>query len=260
VSPAFQDHFSARASAYARFRPHYPAPLFDWLARVAPAHRLAWDCATGNGQAALGLAARFAHVVATDASAEQLRFAPAHPRIEWRPAPAERSGLGDAAVDLVTVAAAVHWFDLPEFLAEVARVTRPGGVLAVWTYHVGEMEPPFDALFRRLYWQIVKPCFAPETRLVDERYATLALPGDELAAPRFCMSAEWSCAQARDFIDSWSGSQAYLAAHGHEPSELVRDELAALWGDPDAVRTLRWPIHLRAVRLTAPAAGARRIE
>lgn len=241
--------FSPFAERYARARPRYPPELFAWLAAQVDRHETAWDCATGNGQAARGLAERFARVVATDASAEQLRFAPAHPRIEWRVAPAERSGLPDAAVDLVAVAAAAHWFDLPAFVAEAQRVARAGAVLAVWTYHVGDVEPPFDRLFHRLYWEIVKPYFAPQTRLVDERYATLALPGEELAPPPFRMTADWTCSQALDFVASWSGSQAYRAAHGHDPSQLVRDDLASLWGDPDAVRRVRWPLHLRAVRL-----------
>lgn len=253
MSEAAPPDFSPFAARYARARPRYPAALFDWLAAQAPRRELAWDCATGNGQAALDLAARFARVVATDLSAEQLRQAPAHPRVEWRLAAAERSGLPDAAVDLVTVAAAVHWFDLPAFAAEAARVARPGAVLAVWTYHVGRVEPPFDQLFHRLYWEIVKPYFAPQTRLVDDGYATLALPGEELAAPAFRMRADWTLRQALDFVASWSGSQAYLAARGEEPARLVRDELARLWGDPERERPLVWPIHLRAVRLATAA-------
>jgi SAM-dependent methyltransferase len=241
--------FSPFAAAYARSRPRYPAELFDWLAAQCPRRDAAWDCATGNGQAALGLAGRFARVVATDRSAEQLRHAPARPGVEWRAAPAESSGLADASIDLVTVAAAVHWFDLPAFLVEVARVARPGAVLAVWTYHVGRVEPPFDGFFHRLYWETLKPYFAPQTRLVDEGYATLALPGEALAAPRFEMRAEWTAAQALDFVASWSGSQAFRAARGVDPGGLVRDEAERLWGGEEASRTLRWPLHLRAVRL-----------
>jgi SAM-dependent methyltransferase len=113
-------------------------------------------------------------VVATDVSAEQIRHAAPHPRVEYRVARAETSGLDAAAVDLAAAAAAAHWFDLVAFGAEVRRVVRPGGLLAVWTYHLGIVEPPFDALFHRFYWEILKPYFAPATRLVDERYETLA--------------------------------------------------------------------------------------
>ncbi|MEO8452199.1 MAG: SAM-dependent methyltransferase, partial [Gemmatimonadota bacterium] len=51
----FQDHFSAGARGYAAFRPTYPAAVFEWIASQCAGHDLAWDCATGNGQAARGL-------------------------------------------------------------------------------------------------------------------------------------------------------------------------------------------------------------
>lgn len=245
--------FSPLAESYARARPSYPDELFDWLAGLVGRRRLAWDCATGSGQAARCLARQFQRVVATDLSEEQLRHAAAHPRIEYRRAPAERSGLEAGSADLVTVAAAVHWFDLPAFAGEVERVLRPGGVLAVWTYHVGEVEPPFDELFHRLYWQILKPHFAPATRLVDEHYETLALPGEPVPTPRFEMRASWRLEQALDFVSSWSGTRAYREAHGTDPVDLVRAELAALWGDAEAARELRWPLHLRVARVGSPS-------
>src|SRR5262245_24665202 len=96
----FKDHFSGCAGSYAATRPGYPDDLLDWVAALPAARRLAWDCATGSGQAALGLAERFDRVVATDASASQLANAVPHPRIEYRTAPAEASGLPDAAADL----------------------------------------------------------------------------------------------------------------------------------------------------------------
>src|SRR5271157_2515050 len=108
----FHDHFSAVAVHYANFRPHYPAALFDYLATLAPDNSAVWDCAAGNGQATLDLAARFEEVIATDASREQIASATPHPRIEYRVAPAEQSGLADESVSLVTVAQALHWFDL----------------------------------------------------------------------------------------------------------------------------------------------------
>jgi len=246
--------FSPLAERYARGRPRYPGELFDWLAAQAPRRELVWDCATGNGQAAVDLAGRFARVVATDLSAEQLRHATQHPRIHYELARAESSPLPDGAVDLVTVAAAVHWFDLEAFAREVARVTVPGGVLAVWTYHVGDVEPPFDVVFDRLYRKVLKPYFAPQTRWVDERYATLPLPGTVIEAPRFVMTADWSLRQALDFIDSWSGTAAFREAHGEDPLDLVRGELEVLWHD-EPVRTVRWPLYLRAVRLGAAAKG-----
>lgn len=241
--------FSPLAASYARGRPRYPPELFDFLAAEVDRHELAWDSATGSGQAAAGLAAHFRRVVATDVSAEQIRHAAPHPHVDYRVAAAERSGLDAASVDLAAAAAAAHWFDPPAFGAEVRRVVRPGGLLAVWTYHVGIVEPPFEELFHRFYWEILKPYFAPATRLVDERYETLALPGEPLAAPAFTVSAEWTLAQVLDFIASWSGVPKYRAALGRDPVEEIRADLARFWPDAGTRRGLRWPLFLQLRRL-----------
>ena len=121
MSRPFHDHFSEIAQRYANFRPRYPAALFDWLATLVQRNSSVWDCACGNGQAALDLATRFDRVVATDASREQIASATARPNVEYRVAPADQSGLPDQSVALITVAAAIHWFDRERFYAEIGR-------------------------------------------------------------------------------------------------------------------------------------------
>ncbi|NJN88139.1 MAG: class I SAM-dependent methyltransferase [Leptolyngbyaceae cyanobacterium SL_7_1] len=127
ANPTFKDHFSDHAQNYAKYRPGYPTVLFDYLATLVERPEVAWDCATGNGQAALGLAAHFPTVYATDASAEQIAHAFPHERIHYRVASAESSGLANCSVDLVTVGLALHWFDRERFYQEVQRVVKPGG-------------------------------------------------------------------------------------------------------------------------------------
>ena len=111
----FKDHFSRQAADYAKFRPGYPQELFDYLGSIAPSRQLAWDCGTGNGQAAVGLASVFDRVIATDASEKQISKAQLHERVEYRVAPAENSGIESGTIDLIMVAQALHWFDLPRF-------------------------------------------------------------------------------------------------------------------------------------------------
>ncbi|HEY6893543.1 MAG TPA: class I SAM-dependent methyltransferase, partial [Rhodanobacteraceae bacterium] len=115
----FHDHFSGHAPTYRDARPLYPPALFDWLAREASAHTLAWDAGCGNGQASVSLAERFARVVATDPSASQIANAERRDNVEYRVEPAEQCSLDSASADLVTVAQALHWFDFPRFFAEV---------------------------------------------------------------------------------------------------------------------------------------------
>ena len=136
---AFKDHFSQQTTGYAKFRPQYPRALFEYIASVAPNEQLALDCATGNGQAALALTEFFENVIAIDASERQIASAPAHPRLEYRVAPAEATGLTNHSCDVITVAQALHWLDLDAFYPEARRVLKSGGVLAVWSYNVASL-------------------------------------------------------------------------------------------------------------------------
>lgn len=213
-----------------------------------PLQRSAWDCATGNGQAAIRLVERFERVVATDVSQAQLDHAFAHPRIAYRLAPAEASGLEDGSTDVVTVAAAVHWFDRQRFEAEVRRVLRPGGLLVVWSYHVGRLEPPFDEVFRWLYFDLLAPYFADGARLVDRGYQDLRFDGEPVETPSFTAEAAWIPEDAERFVASWSGTRAYRERHGEDPFARVRERLEALWSDPGEPLAARFPLHLRAWR------------
>lgn len=118
---AFKDHFSGHASAYARYRPEYPNELYDYLATLTPRHAVALDCATGSGQAAVGLARHFDLVIATDGSVPQLRSAQAHPHVAYVGNLAEQPALQDRSVDLVAAAQAAHWFDHERFHPEIDR-------------------------------------------------------------------------------------------------------------------------------------------
>src|SRR5882724_4154266 len=148
-------HFERSPSDYKRYRPTYPPELFSYLASLCRATDAAWDCGSGNGQAATLLADRFRAVIATDASAKQLGEAPPHPGVEYRVAPAEESGLAPSSVDLVTVAQALHWFDLERFYREVERVTKRAGVLAVWCYSLVRIQPALDEAIERFYYDVV---------------------------------------------------------------------------------------------------------
>src|SRR5207253_9835478 len=147
----FKDHFSGQAAEYAKFRPNYPPKLFDYLASISPGGELGWDCATGNGQAAVGLAEHFAKVIATDASARQIESARPHPSISYRVAPAEASGIDPDSVDLIVVAQALHWFDMDRFFTEAKRVSKESGILAVSTYTRLSINPEIDAILSQFY-------------------------------------------------------------------------------------------------------------
>ncbi len=242
--PIFQDHFSDRAERYARYRPVYPPPFFRWLASLVVRRDTAWDCATGNGQAAVGLAAFFDRVMATDASEEQIRYAQLHDRVRYRVAPAESCGLPDRSVDLVSVAAGIHWFDFDAFYCEVHRVTRPGAVLAAYAYDLFEAGPDIDRIIAHFYTKVVGPYWPKQRAWVEERYRTLPFPFQELAAPELTMQHDWTLERLIGYLGTWSSVRKYREATGTDPVEIVRADLALAWGTAPT-RRLVWPLFMR---------------
>ncbi len=243
----FSDHFSTVASGYAAFRPRYPDALFDWLADSAvpdPGH--AWDCGCGSGQATIGLLRRFRHVSATDASAAQIAHAPRGPRVACWVARAERSALAAASVDLVAVAQALHWFDLPAFYTEVRRVLATRGALAVWSYGVPRLSPPaLDRDFHRFYHDVIGPYWPPGRRHVEAGYRTLDFPFREVAAPAFEMTTEWSWSQLAGYVSSWSAAARYRAAKASDPVATLAEYMGVAVDSAGPSLVVRWPLALR---------------
>lgn len=183
ATPAFSDHFSPQAGEYEKYRPGYPAALFEWLARQVPSRKLALDVATGNGQAAVALAAHFDRVIGCEPSAAQLTAARPHPRVEYRQEAAERISVPDACADLVTVAQAAHWFDWPAFCREVARVLKPRGLIAIWSYAHSVVTPEVDRIVLDFARDVVGPYWPRGRRFVDDRYRDLVLPFARIEPP-----------------------------------------------------------------------------
>jgi SAM-dependent methyltransferase len=248
----FKDHFSGHAQAYARHRPGYPRELFVYLAETAPARDTAWDCGTGNGQAAVALAEFFERVIATDASAEQIAKARAHPRVRYDATPAHLPALAPASVDLVTAAQALHWFDIDAFFATAHHVLKPNGVIAVWCYGLMRITPNVDGVIEYLYKNIVGPFWPPERMLVDDGYNNLAFPFQELSPPEFHMQAQWTLQGVIDYLGTWSAVRRYWEANGADPVAQINADLAEAWGDPQTPQTVIWPLHLRVGRMPGP--------
>ncbi|MGH8166255.1 MAG: class I SAM-dependent methyltransferase, partial [Woeseiaceae bacterium] len=201
--PSFKDHFSGHADSYAAYRPTYPQALMRFLADCCEERRVAWDCATGNGQTAIALTPYFERIIATDASAAQIESAKAHAAIEYRVAGAESSGLPDRFVDLITVSQALHWFDLDRFFDEAMRVLVPGGVLSAWSYELCAVKPAIDAMILELY-RLIDRFWPAERRMVEDRYRGIELPMPAIAAPDFVMTAEWSADAMLGYLRTWS--------------------------------------------------------
>jgi SAM-dependent methyltransferase len=245
----FKDLFSDRPDAYARYRPTYPTAMFAWLAEHAPSRHCALDVATGNGQAALGLAEHFERVIGLDPSEAQLGSARAHARIAYRVSRAEQLAVDDGCADLIVVAQALHWFDHAAFFREVRRVLVPAGLLAVSCYQITKVTPEIDALVMQLYEDQLGVYWEPERRLVEAGYRTIDIPFPELAVPEFPMRMAWSADDLIGYLGTWSPLKKFRNERGFDPLERMIPELRAAWGDA-AQRTIDWPFSVRVFRAT----------
>jgi SAM-dependent methyltransferase len=255
VGAEFRDYFSVGAQAYARYRPWYPPELFARLAALAPGRRCCWDVATGTGQAARSLVEHFERVIATDASARQIAHAQPHPRIDYRVEIAERCSLADAGVDLVTIAAGLHWLSLPAFYAEVRRVARPGGVIAAWSYGAefglgGEL----DRVVTHHVHHVLGPYWPEGHAHIRSAYRTIEFPFAELAMPPMSLTLACTLDDVLGIIGTWSATALFRADAGRDPSAELAAELAAAWG-PEPSRTVHLPLFFRVGRVEAAGAG-----
>ena len=250
MPPTFPDHFSDRAAGYAAHRPTYPRELIDFLADAAPGRSLAWEAGCGSGQLSAGLAARFARVVATDPSPEQLAHARQHERIEYRRALAQDSGLPDRCADLAVAAQAAHWFDLEAYYAEVRRVARRGGIIALVCYDLLSAGDDVDPTITSFYNDYLGPYWPRERSLVEAGYRTLPFPFEEIPAPALELHADWTLEQLLGYARTWSGVRALERATGPGAVEALGDELARVWGDGGkATRRITWPLAMRVGRV-----------
>jgi SAM-dependent methyltransferase len=248
----FADHFSGVSPGYAAFRPSYPEALFDALADIAPSCALAWDCGAGTGQASVALAHRFAAVVGTDASEKQIERATPHPRVTYRVAPANESGLPDASVGLITVAQALHWFDVDAFHEEAKRVLMPHGIIAEWSYALLDVPsaPAVTALVNALDREI-GPWWPPERKHVDDGYATLDFPFVPVDLGTFVMEADWTAEQLLGYLGTWSALSRRRADKGDDPLVQLASDISSAWG-PAPVHRMQWPLSIRVGRWDPP--------
>jgi SAM-dependent methyltransferase len=246
----FKDLFSRQAADYARFRPVYPPALFDWLAAQAPGQSLAVDLGCGNGQASAELAQRFDQVLGVDPSQAQLDRAAPGSNIRYVCAPAEATTLAGGEAGLVSVAQAFHWFKRPAVFAEMRRLLKPGGVVAVWCYAINRIKPEVDAAVHRLYFDHLDRYWEPERKLVESGYRDVEFPADwrELTPPEFSMQSTWTLEQLVGYLGTWSPLKRFREERGFDPLQEVLPGLERAWGS-EAKRSVDWPLSLRAFRV-----------
>jgi len=241
----FKDHFSENSDGYRRYRPGYPPRLFAYLSSISRGHERAWDCATGTGQAAVNLAEYFSEVIATDASKAQIEEATSAKGIRYVVAPAEKTVIKTHSIDIVTVAQALHWFDIESFFEEARRVLKPNGILAVWSYKLAKVRPDIDEIINHLYGTVLKKYWPEERTMVEEEYGGIEFPFVEVQTPSFEMGAEWNLNQFIGYLRTWSAVEKCLKSTGIDPIVEPAEALSGLWNHPENRLHVRWPLTLK---------------
>lgn len=245
----FKDYFSSQAKEYAKFRPKYPPELFEYLSTLVNEHQLAWDCATGNGQAAVGLAPYFDEIIATDASASQIEHAEQHPKIKYKIAPAESSGLETKSADLITVATAIHWFNTARFYDEARRILKPGGVIAIWLYGNNAIEPAVDMVFGRFFQDIIGNYWPEEIKKALNFEEMIDFPFTKIEPPNFEIRLMWNLKEYLSYLYTWSSTQNYIKANGKNPIGTIFDDFQIAWGDENHKKEIKWDLKMKVGRV-----------
>ena len=238
-----KDNFSQQSAGYAKYRPGYPPELFDFILSHVKDKEAAWDCATGNGQAAKELALHFKKVIATDISQKQIDEAVQQPNIIYSIQRAAQTNFANNSFDLVTVAQALHWFRFDQFYKEVKRVTRPGGWIAVWMYSLLRISKEIDAIIETYHFETLEKYWDNERKYVDTNYATVPFPFKEIDTHLFTIEYDWGLEELEGYFNTWSALQKYIAAHNDNPVPALINRIKPYW-TKEKMKII-FPLHLR---------------
>ena len=234
------NEYSVNPHIYLKTRPHYGSEIFDHLTSLTYEHDLVWDCATGNGQAAIELAKSYKNVQATDANASQLEFALSKENIDYYVANETNPKLFSNSVDLITVATAIHWLDRSAFYKEAHRVLKPGGVLAIWGYTGKNIHPDIDQVLGEIIDQYLMPYYSDHILMAFEGYKSLEFPYERIATPALKTQINYSFEDLLNYISTWSSTQKYIRTNQKSPIYLFEDQLKKAWGDTSRKKLMTW--------------------
>ena len=240
----FKDNFSKQANIYAKYRPHYPPELYSYLSSLTKEHELAWDCGTGNGQAAIGLTEFYKKIIATDPSEQQIQNAVPHSNIKYLVEKAENNSIVSNSVDILTIANALHWFDFDVFYKEANRVLKKNGIIAAWAYGIPFISAEVDKVVAHFHYGILDDYWQPENRLVEKEYTTIPFPFQHIEAPSFFSERTMNLVDFIGYLNTWSATQRFMVQHKFNPTEKLFEELKTMWNEHDR-KKITWKIVLK---------------
>lgn len=235
------DTLFQRGSTYQQFRPDYPDALFAWLAGQCQEHDLVVDLGCGTGQACRGLEPWFKQVIGLDISPAQLQGAPLS-QSRYLAGHAHQLPFADNSLDLITIAQAFHWFDQQQVFAEAERCLKPGGLLALISYGLCEIEG-LGSLIQEYHDGPLGPWWPKERATLMANYPNATLPWPNAHYPGAFLEHHWSLQDMLGYLDTWS---ALVQARkvGEDPLADFTPVLSKAWGD--GKRAVRWPLRVKA--------------
>jgi len=239
-----KDIFSTQSDQYAKYRPTYPDELFDFLNSIVVNKKYAWDCGTGNGQVAYELAKTFENVLATDISKSQIDHAIQASNIAYSVQPAENTNFPSHHFDLITVAQAIHWFDFEKFYSEVRRTAKNNAVIAVIGYDRIQVSPDIDSVITDFYINTIGSYWDKERKYIDEHYATIPFPFEEIKTPYFVNEVQWTIEHLIGYLNTWSAVKHFSNQNQRNPVSDIRHSIEQYWGGKE-IRDIKFPVLLR---------------
>jgi ubiquinone/menaquinone biosynthesis C-methylase UbiE len=231
--------FDAWAPEYDRYRPSYPEELFTTIATQLglPAAPHVADLGAGTGRATLAMAELGWRVTAVEPGKPMLDILRARASdrglvVATIEAMAEETRLDPASVDLATAAQAFHWFDKPRAVAEMARIVRPGGGVALFWNVRDEERSPFVADYHRMLQQYAdgadlgRYLVAGRSSGRDATHAALA-QSDSFGEPTLTELRHELPMSSGEFI-GMAFTASYVRGLPVERQERFRSELAGL--------------------------------
>jgi len=223
------------------YLPIYPDPLFELLSRELrlPERPLVVDVGAGTGRASLAMTRLRWHVAAVDPDGPALdvlraRAAAEGLEVATVEATAEETGLDAASVDLATAAHSFHWFNKRAALAEMARITRPGGGVALFWNVRDRDRSPFVAGYQRILDRYgVAKRLSLEAERASGRATREALAGAEgLDSPRLHHVRHEMAMRSDDFIEL-SFAPSFVRAFSSERQDVFRADVIELLAQHD---------------------------
>ena len=242
-----KDNFSKGSREYSKYRPYYPAEVYEFIITKLKDFDYAWDCGTGNGQVASELSTFFTKIEATDISLNQIKYAIQKPNINYSVQPAEKVSFRTNQFDLIISAQAAHWFDFENFYKEVKRCLKPEGLIVLLGYGLLSINAKTNPIIEHFYKDIIGAYWDEERKYLDQNYHTIPFPFKEINTPDFVQKYEWDIEHLLGYLRTWSAVKHFQKENNQDPVCLIEAELKKAFGKKNKVT---FPILMRMGRIS----------